>query len=412
VVRVLGLGHLVALGINSVIGAGIFIVPGPLAKLGILSVFVFILSGLLLHPIALCFAELGKLTDRSGGSYIYAQTAFGPTAGFLVGWATWLTSVLSASTIGSAIAIYLGYFNPSLANYSMEVAMVFIGFFGLVNYFGVRYGGRATELLTVLKTVPLVLIGVAGLFFVRTETFLAVPPQLSNEWLAMPLLMTIFTCCGFEVVPIIAGETKKPMEIVPKAILISLWVPIALYAVLQLGILAGGSTSDNALTDQARLLWGETGAALINATGLISVIGFLAGTILGAPRLLQVLAEDGHLHPALLSVHPRFQTPHVAILLTAVASIAFTLIGDIGNLIALTALSFLLQYLASTLSLWTLVQRQQARGRNIAIIGTLVTLFFLSQVGLDSWAIFIAVSIAGLGLRRLTMNRADTKVSL
>ncbi len=397
-IRVLGFGHLVALGINSVIGAGIFIVPGPLARLGIASVFVFLLAGILLHPIALCFAHLGRLTDRSGGAYAYAHMAFGPITGFLVGWVTWITAVLSTSTVGSAVAIYLTYLDPGMAAYSVHCGVLAICLFGFVNYLGVRAGGRTTEVLTVLKTVPLVLIGICGVFYVRPETF-SIPESLGSSVFGMPILMTIFTCCGFEVVPYIAGETKKPKEYVPKAILISLWVPILLYCLIQLGILAGGSTSDNALTDQARFLWGETGALLVNATGLISVIGFLAGTILGAPRLLMVLAEDHPLPKTLLAIHPRYQTPHVSIVVTTIAAAGFALIGDIGSLIELTSLAFLLQFFASTVALYILASRGRTKGRVAAVLGTLVTCFFLAQVNLASWLVFVLVSLVGLLFR-------------
>lgn len=404
--RVLGFGHLVALGINSVIGAGIFIVPGPLAKLGILSVVVFLVSGILLHPIALCFAHLGRLTDRSGGAYVYGQMAFGPLAGFLVGWATWLTAVFSASTIGSALAIYVSYFNPSLAAYSSWISVVGIALFGVINYFGVQNGGRATTTLTILKTVPLVLIGIFGLFYLRGDVFLQMPVDASASALGIPLLMTIFTCCGFEVVPYIAGETKRPKEMVPKAILISLWAPIVLYCAVQLGVLASGSTSDTALTDLAMYVWGKTGADIVNLAGLVSVIGFLAGTMLGAPRLLMVLSEDKHLPKSLLAVHSRFQTPHISVVVTAIAAMAFSLIGDIGILISLTALAFLIQYLASTTALFVLAKQGRAPGKVVAVLGTIVTVFFLAQVDWASWAVFVATSLFGLLLRSLSMRQA------
>lgn len=396
--RVLGFGHVVALGVNSVIGAGIFIVPGPLAKLGLASVGVFLLAGILLFPIALSFAHLGRLTDRSGGAYIYAQTAFGPFVGFGVGWITWLTSVFSASTIGSALAIYLGYFNVELTHYSTEIAVLSIVFFGVLNYVGVRAGGGATELLTVLKTIPLIVLGIWGLFYVGPKDF-AVPSTVTMSSLGLPFLMTLFTCCGFEVVPYIAGETKTPQNFVPKAILLSLWVPIALYCVIQLSVLASGSTSDAALTDLAGFLWGKNGARIVNATGLISVLGFLAGTLLGAPRLLMVLSEDRHLPRALLAVHPKFQTPHTAIAATTFTSILFAFVGDLGALISLTSLVVLLQYLASTMALLRLSWRGQTSGFVPALLGTLITLACLFQIELMSWILLAAASLIGLVAR-------------
>ncbi len=406
--RVLGFGHLVALGVNSVIGVGIFIVPGQLSRdLGLWSVLLFLACGLLLHPVALAFADLGKLTDRSGGPYTYATLAFGDRWGFSVGWATWITAVVSCSAIGSVVSIYLGYFAPSLAPWGKTLSILSIFGFGVLNYLGVRYGGRATVIMTVLKTVPLVVIFVFGLLVMsvlwRFLPALVAPAHHmlhpSTNAIKSAFLMALFTCQGFEVVPLIAGETKQPRHFVPKAILISLWFPIIVYMGVQFCVVGNGFTSDTALTDLSRFWMGELGADIINATVLCSVIGFLAGTVLGAPRLLVALSEDGHIPKWFEAVHPKFQTPYLSVVATTVLAMILSIFGNLDELISITALSVAVQYVASCAALFALVRRGKTKGMITAVLGMLMSTFFLFQVEWKSWLIFILISCLGFGLR-------------
>ena len=400
--RALSKTHLIALGVNAIVGAGIFMVPGKLASsLGLLSVGLFFACGLLLNFVALAFARLSKMTDRNGGPYVYASMAFGPRVGFLVGWVAWICAVVSCGAVGNAVGFYIGHFIPGeptpLLGKGLAGGAILL--FGMINYWGIAHGGRTVITLTVLKIIPLFALAFSGLTIAIGGMPKLTADPISFSDISMAIMMALFTCQGFEVVPIIAGETKRPVEVVPTATLLSLWISVFLYCLIQIGITSGPAVgSEKPLADQAVHLWGNVGGNIIALCGLISVIGFVAGTCLGAPRFLSPLCEDGFLPKALAVCHPKFGTPSGAIFLTTGVSSILAVSFEISSLIALSALSVALQYFVSAISLGVLARRRQSKGYPTIIMATLVSVFFLSQVPLASWRTLICVCLAGVAL--------------
>ena len=404
--RELGPFHLTALGVNAIIGSGIFMMPGLLAKyLGGWSVIAFPLCGLLLNLVALAFARLATTTSRNGGLYLYAALAFGPLAAFIVGWTAWICALVSCGAVGSAIGFYLGHFLPArflspLMTRGLAGGSILL--FGAVNYFGVRYGGRLMTGLTVLKVALLCSLAAAGLFYLRLQP-LAFPAWHSTRaHFAEALAMALFICQGFEAVPIIAGETRHATRTIPLAILWSLWISVALYTVIQLGIVSGPAVGSlKPLADQAKFIWGSAGGDLVAVAGLISVIGFVAGIVLSAPRLLSPLCDDGLLPRMLSHRHPRFGTETGAILLTTAGSFFFTVSNHFENLVVLSALSVAMQYLVASLAVLALARQARSREerRGGAWIGSgalAVSVFFLAQIPRNAWITFAWVTCLGV----------------
>ena len=163
--RAMGFFDVLCLGINSVVGAGIFLLPGQLYGLaGSGAVWVFPLCGVLCFIISLCFAEMGGMYNKTGGAYLYARDAFGPFAGFLVGWMVWLSSIIGWASVASGFGLYLGYFLPA-ENVWLSKAIVAVLIIGLstINFFGVKPGARTINYFTVGKLLSL-LIFIVGLF--------------------------------------------------------------------------------------------------------------------------------------------------------------------------------------------------------------------------------------------------------
>jgi amino acid transporter len=392
------------LGVNAIVGSGIFLVPGRLAAtLGSWSVMIFLLSGLALGFVALAFARLASMSSRNGGAYSYVQLAFGDRAAFAIGWISWICAVVSTSAVGSGIGFYLSHFTGGVLDpvIGRATAVTFLLALGAINYLGVAHGSRVMVSLTVLKCLPLFALGLGGIAFIARggghELFLGAPPSWHQFSLGM--VMVLFTCQGFEAVPVIAGETRDPLSTVPRAILFSLAISIALYCILQAGILGGPAVgSTKPLADQAVYLWGTLGGNLVAAAGLVSILGFVAGIALAAPRFLSPLCEDGHLPHALAALHPRYGTPTHAILLTTAASIVCSLVGDVDALIALSALAVALQYLSASLALVTLVARGKAKGWIVGPLSLIVSIFFLWQSPGISWVVIGSVLAVGLGI--------------
>src|SRR5262245_41356839 len=156
--RVLTTFDVTCIGVNAIVGSGIYLFPGRLqAALGPASILAWVLTGVLCLPLALCFAALGSVEDRSGGSFRYAQLAFGRGVAFLVGWSAWVTSLLSWAAVASGVPRYLGAFvsgfdrGPAARAVSAAVIIAF----GALNVFGVKPGARLTDALTIGKLIPL-----------------------------------------------------------------------------------------------------------------------------------------------------------------------------------------------------------------------------------------------------------------
>src|SRR5512137_2389145 len=146
--RALNAFDMTCIGVNAIVGSGIYLFPGRLARtLGPASLFAWILTGALCLPVALCFARLGATEDRSGGPYRYARLAFGTAVGFVVGWSAWVTALVSWAAVANALPAYLGHFVPALekGTGARIVAGVVVLGLGIVNYCGVKPGARLTD---------------------------------------------------------------------------------------------------------------------------------------------------------------------------------------------------------------------------------------------------------------------------
>jgi len=162
------------LGVNAIIGSGIFLFPGILAReAGPASIVAFLVCGILLIFVALCYAELGSIYKRNGGSYVYAREAFGPGIGFAVGWMSWVTAIFSWAAVANAVSSYAGYFNSvfSTAFMTKFVACGLVLIFGILNYRGIKLGAWTVNIFTLAKTAPLILFIAIGVFYVSAERF-------------------------------------------------------------------------------------------------------------------------------------------------------------------------------------------------------------------------------------------------
>lgn len=356
---------LLCLGVNAIVGSGIYLLPGVLAGLlGPASILAFALCGLISLLIALCFAELAGRFDRSGGPYLYAREAFGPFWGYLVGWTCWSAAVISWAAVTRGMVLHLGHLVPIFKAplFAPTVAVGTIALLATINYRGVKPGALTTDTLTVAKLLPL-----AGLLLVGLQRldFTQLRPFAPNGFGTLPkaTFIAFFAYQGFEVVPVPAGESSNAREDAPFAVITSILVATLLYLALQAAAIGttrdlAGSTEPLAL--MATTLFGAAGGHLVAAAATISMLGFSAGVALAGPRYLQPLADDGFLPQVLTRLHPRFGTPHVAVSVTAATTAVLVLVLDFARLVNLSVLFVAIQYLSATLALPVLRRSQGA----------------------------------------------------
>ena len=355
-VRALGAWDLTAIGINGVIGAGIFILPATVAQLlGTAAPLAYLLSATVVSLVALCFAEAGSYFTTSGGPYLYAWKAFGPFLGFQVGWVTWLLRATSLGALSIGLATYLGYFWPAAGHgwpRGLIVAAVTL-FLVTVNIAGVRSGAWVVNFLAVAKLLPLaIFIGVGAL---AMELQNVLPLKLASvERLGEAALLLIFAFGGFEILVIPAEEIVNPRRDVPRALLATIIVVTAVYACIQwvaAGTFRGLPGSQTPLASAATQFLGPSGGTLMTLGALGSITGTMSGLMLTGPRVTYALAQNQQLPSWFGSVHSRFRTPYLSILFIGAVGLALALSGTFVQLAGLAAIARLLQYVATCLAL-------------------------------------------------------------
>lgn len=358
---------MVALVINSVIGAGIFGLPSRVHEiLGPWALLAYLACAALVMLVVLCFAEVGSRFEQTGGPYLYARTAFGPVVGFQVGWLVWLTRVTAFAALCNLLIQYLAHFWPALASTPGRVAVALAATvaIAIVNIRGVRTAAIVANVFTIGKLVPLVLFVAVGLFFVEPSSYVPQStPTPASFSTAMLLLVFAFT--GFETATVPAGEVRDPRKNLPFAILTAMAVIVPLYMLIQvvsIGTLPELATSATPLADAAGRFAGSLGAAIVVIGAVISITGTLNGLVLAAPRLLYGMAEHGQLPGWFGRTHSRFHTPHVAIVLTAACMLVLTLSGSFLAAVALSTITRLLAYAATCLAVPVLRRRERAGG--------------------------------------------------
>ncbi len=337
---------------NMVVGAGIFVLPGYVAaQLGSAALVAYFICAAAVALIFLCYAEIGSRITRSGGSYAYIEDAFGRFPGFIAstllwfGWAVFSDAAITIAMV-ETIAIAVPLLNDPVWRVVFIVAL--FSFMAYTNVVGVKSGILFAMFNTAAKFVPLALLLVVGLTMINFDN-LAITELPSLENIGAGTLLLIFAFSGAETALNTSGEFKNPSRTVPLGLLLGMGSIFIVYLGLQTvaqGVLGTGlaENTEAPLAAAAEVVFGEWGATLLLAGAAISIFGTLSGDILATPRVIFAAARDGNLPGILGKVHPKYKTPHMAIMLYAFAIGAIALSGSFQTLAVLASGSILLVY--------------------------------------------------------------------
>jgi amino acid transporter len=334
-IRSIGRWSLVALTINCIIGSGIFGVPGELiATVGRASPIAMLIAGLLMGVIMLCFAEVGSQFSEPGGVYLYSRSAFGKLVGLQVGWFWFLSALGGAAANANLFVIHLSGFAPWAGQGWPRLLIVFglLAIPAAANYAGTRKGTALCNVFTVAKLTPLALIIVLGLLrFSNHFELVAMSEITAPGWAAWgsALLMLSFTFSGFEDPMTPAGEVKEPRRTIPFSLIASFTICVVVYILLQFVVVAtlGTTSSQRPLAATAEALLGRGGALLVEIAAMISTYGWISASMLNVPRFLFSLSSQRELPAFLGRLHPRFHTPHAAVVVFALLAWLLTVSG-------------------------------------------------------------------------------------
>jgi amino acid transporter len=358
--REIGLWGLVSNSINIIIGAGIFILPVLVAeKLGSGSIWAYLVCGFLMIFIMLCFAEIGSKITRTGGAYSYIETAFGKYAGFLTtNIFIFGAAIMANAAVANGLADTLAYFIPQFQLQWVRILFfgVMFGGLALLNIRGIKNAIMVVKINTIAKLVPLLMIGLLGWFFIVPSDSQVIVADYSKDLGEISLIL-LFAFVGAETALNVSGEIKNPEKTIPKGIMLSILIVVVLYILIQLtvqGILGSAITDfrNAPLAEVGKRMFGPVGVTIVLVGASFSMFGNISGMVLNMPRILFAAARDKVLKSeSLASVHPKFRTPHISIIVYAALGFIFASAGEFKQLAMLSSASYLLIYLGVILAL-------------------------------------------------------------
>ena len=348
------------LGVNSIIGSGIFLLSGKIYEdAGIWSLLAILCAGLSIFVIAFAYANMSKIYSKNGGAFVYAKETFGRFPGFIVGMVTWLLGTVTLATEVSALLTAMKMILPNLN--SRLIGIIIILALGIISYFGSSIIAGLDNLTSFVKIVLVLVFIFTCLWLVRGLNFSS-PNLLTassaniggfNGFLsAYGPVFFFFT--GFSFLPVNAEKMKNPAKNLPKMMSLVMLTCLAVYLIIQtITIGALGPELTKTLVPAATAfskIVGSIGIPLFVVGICFSIFGVIVATTFNTPTILASLAQAHEDVPMFVSKNNRFGTPTWAIILTTVCGIALFLSGNYVFLSGLTVFMSFVQYLSTGLA--------------------------------------------------------------
>ncbi|ELZ02042.1 amino acid permease [Natrialba asiatica] len=341
------LGPLAALtiGVGTMIGAGIFVLPGTaVAQLGPLAALAFVIGGVVAMLTALSASELGTAMPVSGGAYYYINEGLGPLFGSIAGWGNWMGLAFASAFymygFGEYVNDFISISGVTVGPLGLEPAQI-IGLIGavifiVINYVGAKETGLLQNAIVILLMLILAIFTLFNLFNAELETLRPVDPFGWSQ--LFPVTGLIFVSyLGFVQITSVGEEIKNPGKNLPRAVIGSVLIVTVSYAVILLAMLAAVETdvvanNKTAVVDVAELLIGPLGGGALLFGGLLATASSANASILASSRINFAMGRDKLVSPKLNEIHPRFATPYRSIAITGALILVFLTLGDLQAL--------------------------------------------------------------------------------
>ncbi len=397
-----------AISLNGVIGAGIFALPAvAAAAVGLFSPWLIMLCAVLIMPIVLSLARAASFFSITGGPLAYVGHAFGPFAGFQVGWLFTLSRVAAAAANTNLMVTYGAWFYPPLAEgwvRQLAICLILV-VLTVINVVGVKRAIMAIYIFTFLKLMPLALLVLLGLTKLNPEIF-AAEGLPTFDGIGETLLVLMYAYVGFESTGVPAGEARNPQRDIPRALVQSVALVALIYVLVQwvaISVAPGIGESKTPLIEVSQILMGSWGALLIAGGAVFSIIGNISSMMVSGPRMVYAMGRGQVLPRWFGEVHSGFGTPANSIIFAGLLSIVLALSGGFVWLAAMSTVVRLMVYVACILSLprlRTALQPGQQPfhlpgGYLIPLLGLVISLWLILQASMDSWLFTGVFMVAG-----------------
>lgn len=355
--ELIGFWTVVALVMGNMIGSGVFLLPSALAPFGGgVTLIGWVVSAAGATMLALVFARLSRVSPAAGGPYAYTRAAFGDLAGFLVAWSYWISMWATLAALAVAAVGYLDPFIPGIVRHPPSAATLAVALvWGLiaVNARGIGLAGRVQVVTTVIKVLPLVIVGLVGLAAFEPSRF-AVPSAglaETGSGVMAVVTLTLWAFLGLESGTVPADAVDRPERTISRATIVGTLFATVIYIVSTVGVMSlipldALATSTAPFADAARVMGGDWAASAVALGAAVSCIGALNGWTLMVGRVPMATAADG-LFPAMFGRRSGRDTPLTGMLIAGVLATTLVVMNSSRGLVELFTFIILLSTLGT-----------------------------------------------------------------
>ncbi|MEU3165633.1 amino acid permease [Streptosporangium sp. NPDC006930] len=437
---------LTVFGIGVVIGTGIFVLTGRVARemAGPAVALSFVVAGIVCALAALCYAEFASTVPVAGSAYTFAFATLGEFPAWIIGWDLTLEMMLGAAVVAVGWSGYLTSLLASLgitlpetiagegAAFNLPAALIVLVLTAIL-VVGIKLSSRLNLIIVTIKLAVILLVVVAGLFFVRGANYSPfVPPSKSTpavEGLSAPLIQVLFgispvaygvlgifsaaaivffAYIGFDVVATAAEETRNPQRDLPIGILSSLAICTALYVVVSLvvvGMQPYGQLSEAAPLADAFKAVGQTWAAsLISVGALAGLTTVVMILMMGMSRVMFAMCRDHLLPGGLAKVHPKYRTPYVITIMMGVVVAALAGLVPLSTIAELVNIGTLFAFVVVSIAVVILRRTRPDLPRSfrtplvpvVPVLSVLACVYLMLNLPVETWLRFVAWMLLGI----------------
>lgn len=402
--RKLGLGAVIALGVGTTVGSGIFSSLSEVANAAGSSLFLvlaFVIGGLLQIPANFVYSELASAYPEDGGQYVYFREAGSRPLAFFCGWISfWATDPPSISIMALAIVNHLAFFFPVHGLILKLIAVAFVIFFMCIHLRSVEGGGKFQTIITALKILPFALVIGIGLFNIDSSLLLS-STRLSGfssgtfAALIAGIAATTWSYDGMGAACYMSGEIKDPKKNMPLGLILTAIVVLVLYAGLTF-VASGMLTIDELAESSAPIallasklpVIGPYAGTIVAIMAIIVVIGSLSSCIMYQPRIEYAMAKDNLFFKSFAKVHPKYETPYFSIIIQCAVAIVLIFATDLSGLLGYFTMVALLKNLLTFFTIFVLRKKGSEKGYNPSYIcpgGIIMPVIAIVMTGTLIW---------------------------
>lgn len=418
--RSLGFWELTFIGVGIIIGAGIYVLIGQAAGIAGNAVWLsFLLAAVVSIFTGLSYAELSSMFPKAGAEYAYMKKSFDRRLSWMVGWLIVLNGFIGTATVAIGFSNYFSaLFNTPL----ILTALTLIIANTIILFFGVKESARIAIICTLIETAGLILIIAIGIPFLGSVDYLEAAHGMEGIIGAGTLIF--FAFMGFETITRMSEETKNPQKTVPKAIIFSIAITTVIYILVAISAISilgweSLSQSESPMATIASSVFGSNAFIALSLIALFSTANTVMVLMLTTSRLIYGIADFGTIPKLFRSITRKSHVPWVAVLGTAVPTMAFVLLGDIKTVANLSNFTIFVTFMMVNACVIRLrlngikckgcfrVPFSIGKFPVLPVLGILTCLFMLFGVGWEVFWYGIALTTIGMIIFEFTEFRID-----